>query len=311
MASNSLSTETCKENFQHVAWFGGSFSPPTNMHVSVVIEIGKKLSKLTGPQGKSCVCIIPVSSAYDKASVRLPCVSPDERMALCVAFLEAVQENWIKEEITNIEFKLFDYEFVSPTPVTTIESLDILKQKIGCGSAKIYLAQGQDNIMDIFARKWNRSDDLLKYNFIMFPRAQPPSELKENNRESNNFVDQMDTALKIPVGGKTRYEPILDETRRKEIIDNVLIIGDDFNDNTSSSMVRDNIKNMEAVESLLDPKVFSVLRSLVEKRPDIYQRCDVTHTASGGQGSASPASRRKSRRNSKRKLRKTRKSNKY
>jgi len=281
-----MASAECK-NFENIAWFGGSFSPPTNMHINVVIEIAKALS--TKP-GKSCVCIIPVSRAYDKASVRLPCVSPDERMALCLAFLEAVEEIWASNEGNpNIKFRLLDYEFVSPTAVTTIESLDILTKTLGCDPGKIYLAQGQDNVMNIFAGKWKRSLDLLNYKFIMFPRGQTTSQL--------DFRSQMDEALKIPLG-----KP-LDETRRKEIIDNVVIIGADFNDNTSSSIVRHNIQNKKPFQELLHPRVFDVLMDLMEKRPEIYQSCDDTHTG----GKARRA--RKSRRNSKR--RKTRKSKKY
>jgi len=190
--------------YENVAWFGGSFSPPTNMHITVAIEIGKKLLSLTSANNRCCVSIVPVSAAYNKGSVNEECIPSSDRLKLAKAMLKAINQEF---EDPRVDFVLETHEFDSPAPVATINSLEMLKEKYG-NEATYYVAQGQDNIEAIIARKWNRSNNIINgYKFFMFPRgnsaippgidhvlgkftdAQSSSQVREKIQGSNTFPD--------------------------------------------------------------------------------------------------------------------------
>ena len=231
-------------SYQHVAWFGGSFSPPTRMHTQVVETICATLAAITTEGRKSCVCIVPVSGAYQKGSVRDTCIPQAQRLILANAFKDSVTPNPI------VDVFLLEYEFNSPTAVATVDSMEILKT-LRPGADTYFLAQGQDNILAILQHKWKRSGELLNYKFLMFPRGE----------------QEPDITAAITSG-------------------QILNIGGDFNDDTSSSKVRELIRKGEDYTSLLHPTVAAALAEM-DPMPYKDESCEKKPAAGGARSSPS------------------------
>lgn len=235
--------------YENVAWFGGSFSPPTKMHVKVAIEIGKTLGSMTSKGRKSCVCIVPVSGVYKKGSVRDKCIKQGQRWLLAEAFLDAINQDY---RDGNVDFKLLDYEFKSPVAVATKDSISILKGLPFCNEeTNVFIAQGQDNIMAIFARKWTNSDGLLENKFLMFPRGQ--ISVKDVVIELIRLLITENPYQKTP---PVSISVALD------IVSKMQFIGEGFSDDTSSSKVRGLIQSEKTVSGLEDhvhPRVLAAL----------------------------------------------------
>ena len=239
-----MAAAAAEAKYQHVAWFGGSFSPPTKMHTQVVETICATLAEKTTEGRKSCVCIVPVSGAYPKGSVRDPCIPQAQRWILANAFKDSVTQN------PNVDVFLLDYEFTSLTPVATVDSMETLKT-LYPGADTYFLAQGQDNILAILQKKWKRSNELLNYTFLMFPRGEEEPQI---------------TAA-IASG-------------------QIVNIGKDFNDDTSSSEVRKRIREDGDYTSLLHPMVAA---ALADMKPMPYKdpSCEVKPAAGGARFSSS------------------------
>jgi len=218
------------------AWVGGSFSPPTNAHVDVIIAIGAKLKEES--QGKPVyIYITPVSQGYNKRSIK--CISLENRRALMAAFIEAIQS----KAPEGVSFILNEYEMNSDVPVITADSLTYLKTKLD-KTVKLYLAQGQDNIEQILRRKWSKPDILDTYPLLMFPRGN---------------------------GGFSA--DVKDNKRIKDII--TIEIPPDFREETSSSEVRSLFRRGKTDEaySILHPFVAAALRGL-GSNPYESSKCD-------------------------------------
>jgi nicotinic acid mononucleotide adenylyltransferase len=226
------------------AWVGGSFSPPTNAHVDVILTIGAKLKELS--KGKQVyVYITPVSQGYKKRSIE--CISLDNRRILMAAFIEAIQSKAPK----GVSFILNEYEMNSATPVITADSLLYLKDHLENKNSnnpkktiKLYLAQGQDNIEQILRRKWSKPEVLDTYPLLMFPRGD---------------------------GGFSAN--LKDNKRIKDII--TIEIPPDFREETSSSEVRSLFRRGKTDEaySILHPLVANALKGLPEN-PYESSKCD-------------------------------------
>lgn len=271
--------------YENIAWFGGSYSPPTKMHVRVAIEIGKTLLKNTSPGKQCCVAIVPVSGKYKKGSVRDECIGQTDRWVLATAFLEAVQMDYVaelaelKDRAGDLHFRLLDFEFTAERAVPTIESLEILKSQQFCSpETNVYIAQGQDNIMAILGRKWTKSDELLmKYSFFMFPRGD--SSVKTITLE---MIQKLIT--KTP---EQKYMAVsIDEAFH--IVKKIEFVGEGFNDDTSSSKVRKTIFDFKGVQhadlsNLLHPHVLEALVIIAKKTPTVYtdDSCEKTPVAGG------------------------------
>ena len=157
--------------YENVAWFGGSFSPPTIMHYEIAKKIGKYLAT---KHETARVCIIPTSSGTGKESVSEACISTDNRIRLCQAMVDELN----KDKADNIDFQLETYETTQATLnrigkpyVPSKISLDIFKQTYN--PTTLYFVQGQDAIMDIANNKWFESKALLTIpdQILMFPRG--------------------------------------------------------------------------------------------------------------------------------------------
>ena len=248
--------------YEHVAWMGGSFSPPTTAHHKVALQMGEALNNITSEGSRSCVCIVPVSGAYNKASIQ--CFSDqNKRWAMAEAMLQSIKNN---NKLEKVDFKLLDYEFKSDKPVTTFDSLGILRSQPFCNNnTNIFIAQGQDNIEAIMRREWANSNALLSdYRMLMYPRGQNTD--KESLRE--HMMDLMMTEK-----GKQKPESTkLTEDKAKAVFDNLIIVGDGFNDETSSTGVRKKLYSNTNISSDVDPEVKAVIDK--EGIKDIYASCE-------------------------------------
>jgi len=220
--------------FQNTAFFGGSFSPPTRMHITVAIEIAKTLVLYTHektPGELSCVKIVPVSPAYNKASVRPDCIAHHYRKDLVVAFLQAV----IAEVAANpfpgadrVRFELGLWEMESPTAVSTCDSL---KEFRAFTKGDIFIAQGQDNIKELFRGTWKQCDELLRdYKFIVFPRGDAMGTVRQS--------------LSDALGENKNFNKV--GLSRADIIRKVFSISSSFSDDVSSSRVRALLQTLQA-----------------------------------------------------------------
>jgi nicotinic acid mononucleotide adenylyltransferase len=248
---------------RHVAWLGGTYSPPTTAHFMVAMEIGKKMAE-RNPNEKCVVSITPVSHAYPKPSIHIDCVSPEARVALVKAMVKALNE---ENTYANLKFVLEYHELNSKVAVPTITSLSMLKQKYP--NATVYISQGQDNVEKIFLRKWVDSDKLIEnFGFIMYPRGD----------DDNNTLKDMDgplaNALKAPKeqSKEKAFDPYT-EVRIHEILGRVHIIDTGFNDESSSTDLRKAIreKNLETIKSMFHPAVYAKFLELKELYPRMYQ----------------------------------------
>jgi nicotinic acid mononucleotide adenylyltransferase len=251
---------------KHVAWMGGSLSPPTKAHFTVALEIGKKLRE----SGERCrVCIVPVSPGYAKPSISEKCVPNEARFELAKSLVEALNA---ENNDPKLDFVIEDHEYKSATAVTTFDSLNILKTKYI--NATIYISQGQDNIEAIFKRRWARSDELLKYGFIVYPRGTGQTDIKKDDGPLVSALkspqsDSKDGAFP-PLTTPGEYGPVLARTQ---------VIDTEFNDDTSSSELRKLIRNGDeaGVKDMFHSTVYDKYKDLKAKYPTMYtsEDCEI------------------------------------
>jgi nicotinic acid mononucleotide adenylyltransferase len=266
--------------FTHIAWMGGSYSPPTKAHFNVAMTVGKFLSS---SGGNIAVLIVPVASAYNKASVVESCITSTDRFALVKAMVDELNANASKP--ANVSFILSDHEIAKPIHTATIDSLEYVKTL--APGAEIFVAQGQDNILAILKRGWVRSDELLqKYSFLMYPRGE-------------GLTDKDMRAALASVSSKG-FSPITGDAAGI-ILGKIYVLGVEFNDDTSSSAVRQSIvDNTDVYKSMMTPSVLATMEMLNTSRtsPPLYTAgCGtvptVTTDAGGAGAGAAAASTRK------------------
>ncbi len=269
--------------YENVAWMGGSYAPPTRMHVQVAMQMGAALLDKTS-EGKRCaVCIVPVNKNYNKRSVKEACVSDSVRRALIMAFVDAVKTEFARSghpRAKDCDFLYMDYELNAPGPIPTIDSLAMLKSALP-GATNYYIAQGQDNVLDIMRRKWVRSDELLRdYSFFMYPRG-----------DIGGLPDQMMSAMMDPTSTTKGIGP-LSEDEAQAVLSRILYVGAGFNDDTSSSQVRRDLRanNTMAVKAAMHPDVFALMLSMATTGGGIWPysspECDEESAGAGGGGGA-------------------------
>lgn len=247
---------------RHVAWLGGTYSPPTKAHFMVAMEIGKKIA-LMYPNEECVVAITPVSHEYKKPSIHKDCVSPEARVALVKAMVNALNE---ENTYANLKFVLEYHELNSQVAVPTITSLGMLKRKYS--NSIVYISQGQDNVEQIFSRQWVKSNKLIEdFGIIMYPRG------GDDNSRLKDMDGALAKALKAPKAqskGK-EFDPY-NEPDIRNILGRVHIIDTNFNDESSSSelrkLIRDN--NVGKIESMFHPAVFEKYLELKELYPCMY-----------------------------------------
>ena len=247
---------------RHVAWLGGTYSPPTKAHFMVAMEIGKKMA-LMYPNEECLVAITPVSHAYKKPSINKDCVSPEARVALVKAMVKALNE---ENTCENLKFVLEYHELNSQVAVPTITSLGMLKRKYF--NSTVYISQGQDNVEQIFSRQWVKSNKLIEdFGIIMYPRG------GDDNSRLKDMDGALAKALKAPKAQSKgeEFDPYSEPEIRK-ILERVHIIDTNFNDESSSSELRKLIRtnDVEKIKPMFHPAVYAKFLELRELYPHMY-----------------------------------------
>lgn len=252
------------EQYENIAWYGGSFSPPTKIHVRIAIEIGKTLLNITKPGSKCCVCIVPVAGKHTKDSVQDDCIPNPQRWKLAESMLEAIRsdsaaENHLRQD--ELHFRLLDYEFAADgyTSAGEQSAMPFIYPE-----TKIYIAQSQAKIMKIMERTQNGSDELLSKNFIMFP---------QQGQNIKTIIIDMISAL-IRDHQEQKSAPLNIE-QALATVRNIEFLGEEIEDETYSSEVRKIIQSSKCVRQedlsdFLHPIVFEALSKMHEENPNIY-----------------------------------------
>ncbi len=149
---------------QAYIFYGGSFSPPTIAHIMALKQVAEVVYE-KHPEIVITGVFVPVSSNYNKKSVRLP-DSDKHRLQMLNLAVEWLQGH---ETIPNIKYEVSDHEIKIGTSVPTIDSLNILKDKFGHEHI-YYLLIGEDNVRQILEKKWKQSNDLLKNPILLLQR---------------------------------------------------------------------------------------------------------------------------------------------
>ena len=190
---------------ERIAWYNGSFSPPTNAHIQTALKLAIKFVNIN--KGKKCIfCIVPVSNVYKKASIQyLQKEFPNLRNQLCENFVEIIKNKaLLMEEFIghNIDFVLERHELDSPVDINPYDSVLYLRKKYNLTTNDIFIAQGQDNIQDFIKMKgWTILPKLMLYPVIMVPRYTVTveenwkSEMKEFMEYSEPAYDRVDEYL--------------------------------------------------------------------------------------------------------------------
>jgi len=246
----------------HVAWLGGTYSPPTKAHFNVAMEIGKFLAKKY-PSEKCVISITPVSHAYKKPSIAEDCVPQKARVALVKAMVDALNA---ENTYANLKFVLEYHELNSTVAVPTIDSLNFLKKKYP--NSTVYISQGQDNVENIYSRKWVKSNILIEnYGMIMYPRG------NDNNSTLKNMDGLLAKALMAPKEQSKdgAFDPYTDD-EIITILERVHIINTDFNDESSSSLLRLSIRTNDTkeIESMFHRTVYKKFCELKVIYQDMY-----------------------------------------
>lgn len=269
------------------AWFGGSFSPPTVAHIDVINAVGSKLREIRGP---CTVYVVPVSQKYPKASIQ--CVNLETRLALMAAFIEDIRDKaragGIGEEV---QFELMDYEMKDEREggVPTVDSLTTLKELLSKDKpVDLYLAQGQDNMLAILQGKWKKTDVLLEYPMMIFPRGAGDDYRETLKAGVDEYVAKNPGKVINPLS----YTKI-------DTLTPVTAVSAEFRDETSSSEVRKLFREGrdEEASALLSPRVADVLR---KANPYRSLACEPAAAAAKG------GRRTRGRRSSKTKAKKSR-----
>ncbi len=145
-------------------FYGGSFSPPTNAHI-IALKQSAELVHNKHPDLPVIGVFVPVSSNYNKNSVRLP--DSDEHRIQMLKIAAA----WLTEheESPNIKYEVSDHEIKLGTSVPTIDSLNMFKYIYGHENI-FYLLLGEDNMKQILENKWKLSNELLKNPILLLQR---------------------------------------------------------------------------------------------------------------------------------------------
>jgi hypothetical protein len=227
------------------------------------MKIGEEMA-LKYPNEKCVVAITPVSHAYKKPSIHKDCVSPEARVALVKAMVNALNE---ENTYANLKFVLEYHELNSQVAVPTITSLGMLKRKYF--NSTVYISQGQDNVEQIFSRQWVKSNKLIEdFGIIMYPRG------GGDNSRLKDMDGALAKALKAPKAQSKgeEFDPYTEPEIRK-ILERVHIIDTNFNDESSSSELRKLIRanDEEKIKSMFHPAVFKKYLDLKKLNPRMYQ----------------------------------------
>lgn len=139
--------------------FGGTFNPPTNAHLKIILEIQKQFSNAK-------IIIIPVNDFYQK-NHKIPSF---HRFNMCKLLFG-----------NKLNIEISDYEIKNTKHSYTLDTLNYFQSIYP--DQDIYWLMGSDNLNDII--NWYHPEDILnKYNLLVTQRN-----IKENISQIINKYD--------------------------------------------------------------------------------------------------------------------------
>lgn len=239
-------------------WFGGTFSPPTKEHISIIQAIAKKACELH-PTGKITIGIVPVNAAYPSTKVQPECILPKERLELCKGLLEAA-----KSELSHtprVQIKLIERDIRAPSFYSVYKSL---KELGGPAAAKtVYIAVRERNMKEILQRLWEHSDELLaEYSFMPFGDSSSAAATEDKERMRAYLTSDY---------SNRKYRPSQKTIARNSadaILAKIHPLPGNFTDSVCSQKVRE---SLIALNDLMHPLIYKKFMQVASRRANIYQ----------------------------------------
>jgi nicotinate-nucleotide adenylyltransferase len=189
-----LSGKNNEKNLQISAYYGGTFDPLHNGHLSIIKNITESLLIRK-------VFLVPTGNPYMKRFS--PIATPFQRLAMC------------KIGVTNKSVQIVDYEVNRPNPSYTIDTLDFLKktQKDSCIK---YIVLGSDAFNELHL--WKDYIQLVKsYHFIVIKRI--GNKLNKNQTKKNklHIIKKLDDTNSSQIRNAIRIKKPINKYVSKEI----------------------------------------------------------------------------------------------
>ena len=189
-----LSGKNNEKNLQISAYYGGTFDPLHNGHLSIIKNITESLLIRK-------VFLVPTGNPYMKRFS--PIATPFQRLAMC------------KIGVTNKSVQIVDYEVNRPNPSYTIDTLDFLKktQKDSCIK---YIVLGSDAFNELHL--WKDYIQLVKsYHFIVIKRIGNKLNKNQTNKNKLHIINKLDDTNSSQIRNAIRLKKPINKYVSKEI----------------------------------------------------------------------------------------------
>ena len=189
-----LSGKNNNKNLQISAYYGGTFDPLHNGHLSIIKNITESLLIRK-------VFLVPTGNPYMKRFS--PIATPFQRLAMC------------KIGVTNKSVQIVDYEVNRPNPSYTIDTLDFLKktQKESCIK---YIVLGSDAFNELHL--WKDYIQLIKsYHFIVINRIGNKLNKNQLNNKKVHIIEKLDDTNSSQIRNAIRLKKPINKYVSKEI----------------------------------------------------------------------------------------------
>ena len=189
-----LSGKNNEKNLQISAYYGGTFDPLHNGHLSIIKNITESLLIRK-------VFLVPTGNPYMKRFS--PIATPFQRLAMC------------KIGVTNKSVQIVDYEVNRPNPSYTIDTLDFLKktQKDSCIK---YIVLGSDAFNELHL--WKDYIQLVKsYHFIVIKRIGNKLNKNQTNKNKLHIINKLDDTNSSQIRNAIQLKKPINKYVSKEI----------------------------------------------------------------------------------------------
>tara|TARA_B100001079_G_C16408625_1_gene515009 strand:+ start:3824 stop:4432 length:609 start_codon:yes stop_codon:yes gene_type:complete len=189
-----LSGKSKEKKLQTSAFYGGTFDPLHNGHLSIIKNITESLLVRK-------VFLVPTGNPYMKRFS--PIATPFQRLAMC------------RIGITNKKVQIIDYEVNRPNPSYTIKTLDFLKKTQKNFSIK-YIILGSDAFNELHL--WKDYIQLIKsYHFIVINRIGNKLNKNQLNNKKVHIIEKLDDTNSSQIRNAIRLKKPINKFVSKEI----------------------------------------------------------------------------------------------
>jgi len=189
-----LSGKNKEKKLQISAYYGGTFDPLHNGHLSIIKNITESLLIRK-------IFLVPTGNPYMKQFS--PIATPFQRLAMC------------KIGVKNKNVEIVDYEVNRPNPSYTIETLDFLK-KTQKGFCIKYIVLGSDAFNELHL--WKDYIQLVKsYHFIVIKRIGNKLNKNQTNKNKLHIINKLDDTNSSQIRNAIQLKKPINKYVSKEI----------------------------------------------------------------------------------------------